>query len=31
MLHQHIRQQQREWLVADQLARAPDRVAEAER
>ena len=31
MLHQHVGQQQRERLVADQLARAPDRVAEAER
>ncbi len=31
MLHQHVGQQQRERLVADQLARAPDCVAEAER
>ena len=28
---QHVGQQQREGLVADDLARAPDRVAEAER
>ena len=31
VLHQHVRQQQRERLVADQFARAPHRVAEAER
>ena len=31
VLHQHVRQQQRERLVADQLARAPHRMAEAER
>ena len=31
VLHQHVGQQQRERLVADQLARAPHRVAEAER
>ena len=31
VLHQHVGQQQRERLVPDQLARAPDRVAEAER
>jgi hypothetical protein len=31
MLHQHVGQQQRERLVADQFARAPDRMAEAER
>ena len=30
-LHQHVGQQQRERLVADQFARAPDRVAEPER
>ncbi len=30
-LHQHVGQQQRERLVADELARAPHRVAEAER
>ena len=30
-LDQHVGQQHRERLVADQLARAPDRVAEAER
>ena len=30
-LEQHVGQQQREGLVADQLARAPDGVAEAER
>ena len=29
--HQHVRQQQRERLVADDVARAPDRMAEAER
>ena len=31
VLHQHVRQQQRERLVADQFARAPHRVAEPER
>ena len=31
MLHQHVRQQQRERLVADQFARAPHRVAKPER
>ena len=31
VLHQHVGQQQRERLVADEFARAPDRVAEAER
>ena len=31
VLHQHVGQQQRERLVADQFARAPHRVAEAER
>ena len=31
ILHQHVGQQQRERLMADQFARAPDRVAEAER
>ena len=31
MLHQHVGQQQRERLVADQFARAPHRMAEAER
>ena len=31
VLHQHVGQQQRERLVADQFARAPDRMAEAER
>src|SRR6266699_2664706 len=31
MLHQHVRQEQRERLVADQFARAPDRVTEPER
>ena len=31
MLHQHVGQEQRERLVADQFARAPDRMAEAER
>ena len=31
MLHQHVGQQQRERLMADELARAPHRVAEAER
>ena len=31
MLHQHVRQQQRERLASDQLARAPHRVAEPER
>ena len=31
VLHQHVGQQQRERLVSDQLARAPHRVAEAER
>ena len=31
MLHQHVGKQQRERLAADQLARAPHRVAEAER
>ena len=30
-LHQHIGQQQREGLIADQIARAPDRVAEPKR
>ena len=30
-LHDHVGQQQRERLVADQVARAPDGVAEAER
>ena len=30
VLHQHVGQQQRERLVADQFARAPDRVAEAQ-
>ena len=29
VLDQHVRQQQRERLVSDQLARAPHRVAEA--
>ena len=31
MLHQNVRQQQCKGLVADQFARAPDGVAEAER
>ena len=31
MLHQHVGQKERERLVADQFARAPDRVAEPER
>src|SRR6476620_6115275 len=31
VLHQHVGQQRRERLVSDQLARAPDRVTEAER
>ena len=31
MLHQHVGQQQRERLVADDFARAPHRMAEAER
>ena len=31
VLHQHVGQQQRERLVADQLARAPHRMAEPER
>ena len=31
VLHQHVRQQQRERLVADQFARAPHRVAQAQR
>src|SRR6202034_1347320 len=31
VLHQNVRQQQREGLATDQLARAPHRVAEAER
>ena len=31
VLHQHVGQQQRERLVADQFARAPHRVAEPER
>ena len=30
-LHDHVGQQQRERLVADEVARAPDRMAEAER
>ena len=30
-LHQHVGQQQRERLVADQLARAPHRMAKPER
>ena len=30
MLHQHVGQQQRERLVPDQLARAPDRMAQAQ-
>jgi hypothetical protein len=31
VLHQHVGQQQGEWLAADELARAPYRVAEPER
>ena len=31
VLHQHVGQQQRKRLVADQLARAPHRVAQAQR
>src|SRR5262249_42165506 len=31
MLNQHVGQQQREWLAAEQFARAPHRMAEPER